>query len=163
VEAELKTIPLTQGYVATVSNKDYKRVSQFNWAASVDPNTVYARRTVRDGNKRSTQYLHVFIMGVSGVDHKDHNGLHNYRGNLRVASTRQNARNLRLSSRNTSGYKGIVHHGPTGLWQVRIRIVGRRLSLGYFIDKRKAALAYDKAARRLFGKFAMTNAKLGLL
>ena len=42
-------------------------------------------------------------------------------------------------------------------WQVRIGVNRKRLNLGRYSDKIKAACVYNKAARKFFGPFAYQN------
>jgi hypothetical protein len=61
----MKTITLTQGFVALIDEADYDRVSAFKWSATKTKN-VYGVRKVRTASGRTTsQRLHRFIMGVT--------------------------------------------------------------------------------------------------
>jgi hypothetical protein len=102
-------------------------------------------------------------MGFPGcvVDHIDRDGLNNTRGNLRLATTTENARNKKQrESRKTAGvYKGVVRENRALAkpWRAKIQVGPRRLHLGRFATAEEAARAYDAAARQLFGSFAATN------
>jgi hypothetical protein len=108
----MQTIPLTQGFVELVDDKDYEAVSQHKWCADVKPRTVYAIRATRktDGTK-TTQYLHRFITDVTDpqieVDHHDHNGLNCQHHNLRVCTHSQNQCNRRRTE-GSSQFKGVT-------------------------------------------------------
>ena len=82
--------------------------------------------------------------------------------NLRICSHSENLQNQKLSSRNTSGFKGVCWNKPAGKWRAMIQLHGKRQHLGLFTTPEAAAEAYDKAALRHYGDFALTNAKLGL-
>ena len=147
-------------YVALVDNEDYASVSQFKWHAHVERSNVYASRNIlRSSGKRTVQKLHNFIMGTTGIDHKDGNGLNCQRHNLRPATKLQNNHNNRAYSDNTSGFKGVVKH-PFNKWRARICVEGKCIHLGTFIDIQDAADAYDEAALQYFGEFALTNKTL---
>ena len=157
----MKTVPLTRGLVAMVSDQDYARVSCYKWVAWKSegrPEFYAVSNYYKPDGTRTRIRMHRIIMGVTNpkisVDHKDHNGLNNQRRNLRVTST-QNSHNYKKPSTNTSGYKGVSRH--TWGWQAGIKLRGKRIYLGLFASKIKAAKAYDRAARRLFGRFALTN------
>ena len=98
------------------------------------------------------------------VDHKEQvDGSHwqDRLSNLRICSRSENTWNQQLSSRNTSGYKGVSWNKLAGKWLGRIQIAGRIKHLGYFHTPEAAAEAYDKAAIQHFGEFSLTNRKLG--
>lgn len=156
----MREIPLSNGLVASVSDKDYERViSAGPWHATKPRGgRVYAQRSIRraDG-RRTTQKLHMFLTGWPQTDHHDGNGLNNTRTNLRDATRTQNNANARRRADNTSGFKGVSWDSRISRWYARIHINGERRWLGYFADARSAALAYDSAARELFGEFARLN------
>lgn len=43
------------------------------------------------------------------------------------------------------------------LWQARITVNGREISLGYFKTIEEAATAYTQGAKRFFGEYARTE------
>ena len=66
------------------------------------------------------------------------------RGNLRWASRSTQRQNTRLiMSTNKSGYRGVCWHKTNNKWVARITYDSKRVHLGYFIDKKEAAKAYD--------------------
>lgn len=149
-----REIPLTQGFVALVDDEDYERViAAGKWHASVEAHTVYARHKVRGKQIR----LHTFLTGWSLADHINGDGLDNRRANLRKATSVQNACNRRLSSENTSGFKGVSRKTGSARWTARIKTQGKAIHLGYFSTPQEAARAYDMAARELHGAFAHLN------
>jgi len=74
--------------------------------------------------------------------------------NLRSATNTQNNGNMKRSSRNTSGYKGVSFCKSGKKWSARIKAHGKNHWLGYFENPSVAHVAYAKAAERLFGEFA---------
>ena len=92
------------------------------------------------------------------VDHINHNGLDNRKANLRFATRTQNNWNRIHHKQNSSSrYKGVAWHKHTKMWAARIGVNGRRIALGYFDNQIDAAKAYDKAAKKHHGEFAVLN------
>jgi AP2 domain len=157
----VKTIQLTQGFVALIDDADFERVSAHKWSATKTKTNVYGIRKIRRGDRNTTsQLLHRFIMGVTNpkldVDHEDHDGLNCQRYNLRVATRTQNNAN-RLKSVGASQYKGVSWDTSRRKWRGCITLNGRTKHVGRFADEISAALAYDAAARAHFGEFALCN------
>jgi hypothetical protein len=62
-----------------------------------------------------------------------------------------------MRKNNTSGYRGVSRSRNATKWLAQITIHGVNKCLGHFDDKVAAALAYNTAARKHFGKFATLN------
>jgi hypothetical protein len=76
--------------------------------------------------------------------------------NLRLATVAQNAWNSK-KRKSRSGYKGVCYDKTKRRWRAAIVNHGRRIHLGYFEDKIEAAKAYDAAAKKYCGQFALLN------
>lgn len=153
----MKTIPLTQGQVALVSNVDYQSLNKFKWYAHKDRHakTFYALRHRKDENGKAMRWgMHNEVRGRKFVDHKNGNGLDNRRANLRPATPSQNMHNQQLRTNNTSGAKGVYWHKVAKKWAARISVNYERVYLGLFDNVEDAVDAYVKAARKHFGNFA---------
>jgi hypothetical protein len=92
------------------------------------------------------------------VDHWNHDGLDNRRENLRVCTKAQNNHNCRKhrwhnGEYTSSKYKGVCWNKTEKKWMAYIH----RKTLGYFRTEEEAALAYNAAATRDFGEFAVLN------
>jgi len=159
-----RRIPLTQGKYAIVDPEDYERLNQHKWHAASRGSLCYARRNARcpkTGKKLYIQ-MHREVMNPPDhlyVDHINHNGLDNRKANLRLATPAQNVINRAIIKRKTSPskYKGICWHKHIRKWQAQICYGGKHKTVGYFVDETEAAKAYDNAARKYHGEFAVLN------
>lgn len=144
-------IPLTQGKFTIVDEADAESVLRVgSWCAIRAPHTWYAGR----GKPR----IHVHAMiGGSGADHANRNGLDNRRVNLRPATASQQQANRRPFSNNTSGYKGVCLRQLDRKWVAHIQVDGRKRYLGSFADAADAARAYNRGALEAFGEYAWLN------
>jgi hypothetical protein len=153
-----KSIPLSQGKVALVDDADYDRLAAYRWFLS---GPGYAVGFVPSGNGRfRLEYMHRLIMQPADgqlVDHINGDSLDNRQTNLRFATPQQNLQNKRLSSLSCTGLKGVGWHKERRKFHARIQLQGIRYHLGFFEDAETAALAYDCAAKLLFGEFAACN------
>lgn len=163
-----REIPLTQGQVALVDDEDYDLVSQYSWYASFNPsmNGYYAVAHISASGSRKICGMHRLLMNAPSslcVDHINHNTLDNTRNNLRLCTKGQNQANQKLHGNNTSGYKGVNWHSKARIWCANLRIGSRKIYLGSYDSPLLAAIAYDNAAKKMCGEFALTNQQLGLL
>jgi hypothetical protein len=167
----MKRISLTRELFALVDDADFDWISQWKWYAAKNHNTWYAERSQRtraaDGSFVFVHFLmHRVILGVASgvkVDHEDRYGLNNQRGNLRPATTSQNAMNRVRRRGGSSRFKGVTWRPRQRQWEAAIRCgsVGEggseRRYLGLFRNEEDAARAYDTAAAASFGEFARLN------
>lgn len=156
----MKELPLTQGKVALVNNKDYSSLAQYRWCALRFGNGVYAGRR---GPGNRLILLHRFLLFGNKksrleVHHRDGNGLNNMRRNLIACTHRDNLRGFQRARGRYSKFRGVSYDPRYGRWIARIRIsVKKLISLGRFDYEIQAAKAYDRAARRFYGTFACPN------
>lgn len=99
----------------------------------------------------------LYVHGVwpqADVDHIDGDPSNNRIDNLRSVTHAQNTLNSRQRPVGISGLRGVTLHRNTGLWNSRIRLNGRQVSLGYFQDAQEAHKAYLAAVEKQHGEFA---------
>jgi hypothetical protein len=161
----MKRIALTKGKEALVDDQDYEYLMQWKWKASHNRNTFYANACTSRTYPGGRQYfsMHRLVAAQIGfplgdkVDHVNRNGLDNQRNNLRPATNVQNSGNQKIHRTNTSGYRGVTWRKARGRWRAEIRIDGKLIELGSFNDPMEAAKAYNEAALKYFGEFAVLN------
>jgi hypothetical protein len=91
---------------------------------------------------------------TSDIDHINQIKSDNSLGNLRLCTRAQNIANRKQK---TSIYKGVSYDKRHECFYSRIMLNGEYYHLGTFQDAISAALAYDEAAKKLYGDFADTN------
>ena len=105
--------------------------------------------------------MHRKVMGAHGkivVDHINHNGLDNRKVNLRFATFSQNSMNFRTRRKaRTSKYRGVRFVKRINRWTARIAYNKKQKHLGCFVDEKAAAEAYNEAAKKYHGEFAVLN------
>lgn len=164
----MSEIKLNLGKVALVDDEDLDRIlTQYNkWMAINTSNDCWYAYTARRAGpriegKKINFIMHREILGLTPgdgklVDHINGNGLDNRRANLRIATTHQNAQNTRRAL-GGAGVRGVTWDRDRQKWMAQIKAGGRKYHLGRFDEKIAAALAYNEAARRYHGEFAVLN------
>lgn len=157
-----KWLPLSRGKFALIDADVFEDVNRWNWSYHTNGHAFHG------GGGTPTVLLHRYIMRAKPneeIDHKNNrNRLDNRRSNLRKTNRFGNSHNTsKFRGSHSSRFKGVQWRTANqrgsrqGAWLVRICGHGQRHFLGYFSSERKAARAYDRAARRLHGKFARLN------
>lgn len=152
----MKEILLTQGKVAIVDSEDYEWLSQWKWQY----HEGYATTAIYnpDGQTQTRVWMHRLIMDCPDdmvVDHRDGNGLNNFRSNLRVCTPNQNKYNQRPQEGRLSIYKGVTVRD--GKYIARISKDETLYHIGVFTDEIASANAYNHYALQYFGEFARLN------
>lgn len=148
-------IRLTRGLFAKIDSADFVWLNQWKWhAVRTKQGRLYAARTINGGEK---VYMHRVILGGLGIldgEHADGDGLNNQRFNLRPATRSQNQANRRKFG--AAIYRGVYPNRK--LFRTRVSLVsGGLFHVGSFVCPKEAALAYDAAARLIWGPFARLN------
>lgn len=117
-------------------------------------NKGYVRIGIRGKSYLAHRLAFLYMTGKipAKVDHKDTVKNNNAWGNLRGATSSQNTCNSNLSSRNTSGIKGVTW--SDGVWEARINLNGVRYYLGRFNSVEEAAEVVKAHRNKLHGDFS---------
>lgn len=148
---------------AFVNHNDAIRLNLFQKCISVHryQRSKYLWAETRSNKKREANSVHRMILNPPDymqVDHIDHNGLNNRRHNLRLATRSENAKNQRLQNQDKSSkFKGVTWRASRNKWIAQIGLSGIRTHLGLFVKEIDAAIAYNRAATKHFGEFALLN------
>lgn len=157
----MKQITLPNGKVALVDDEDFERVNAYKWGVLITKGKAYVWRYVYSGGKRKGVYLHREIMdtpqGMS-VDHIDGDGLNNQKSNMRNCTHQENLFNERKKAKTSSIFKGVWWDNARKRWAASLRLNGKTIHLGRYDDEVEAALAYNSAAIKNFGKYSNLNA-----
>lgn len=156
----MKQIRLTRGLFALVDDDVFEWASKFKWFAHWRGSAFYAARTEYspNGGKCKTISLHREILSAAVgtlVDHKDRDTMNCRRENLRFADRAGSARNR--SPFKGRKFKGVFFRKDKLRWRAGIGVNWKMIWLGHFDSDIEAAKAYDIAARKHFGKFAVLN------
>lgn len=145
---------------------DHDLVKEIKWYVDKgDDDVFYAKGRVKKRHRKEgvpiIARMHRLLMGVSDgsiqVDHIDHNGLNNRRGNLRIATQPQNSGNMRVAKDSTTGYKGVTYKKKKDLYVTRIRVNSKLIHGQSTKNIYEAALRYNELAIKYFGEFACLN------
>ena len=159
-------VPLTQGKVAVIDAADYEKVAPYKWRALKTRTGTYAVTEEYLGFYDKTIVkrailMHRLVMDAGpneDVDHIDKDTLNNQRANLRRCTRQQNIwANGPISRENrTSSFKGVSYrpnHAGAKKWLARVA----RKHIGYYATEIEAAVAYNEAAKAIYGDFAYQN------
>lgn len=124
----MKTIKLTQNKFAVVDDEDCERLNHYKWYANWDGYNWYAiRNSPRRGGKRVKIHMHREILDATEdikVDHRNSDGLCNFKENLRLCTHQQNGFNRRYPSKNNKlGIKGVYWHKQYKKFSAQIKLV----------------------------------------
>ena len=124
----------------------------------------YLMVTLMNDGERSSKKIHKIVASAFlenpenkiNVDHISRDRTNNHVNNLRWATASENAQNRSITSRNTSGVKGVSFHKSSQKWRAQIDADGRKIYLGSFEDKNDAIVARENAEIYHFGEFRST-------
>ena len=148
----MKTIPLTRGRVALVSDEDYTKLSAHSWHFDGRYASGYM-----DGRKVRMHRVIANTPNSMQTDHINGDKLDNRRDNLVVCTRSENIHNKPASRINTSGYRGVCWDKERGRWMAYVSFRGKRKTLGRFTDIMEAAKAYNDALDRYFPESRWKN------
>jgi hypothetical protein len=156
VDGDVAYITLTKECAAIIDVCDLHLVKNFNWHVNKAGGVLYAARNSYKNKTHKKILMHRVILDMKFgemIDHINGNGLDNRRCNLRAATKSENAQNQGLSSKNTSGYKGVTFHKKDKKWYARICLNKKSKYLGSFETAQSANLAYQLASKELHANF----------
>lgn len=147
----MQKIKLTKGKFAIVDDRDFSYLSQWKWYAGEGQGGCYAQRSSVNKNTKSGRSIilmhRVILCAGKGeyIDHQNHNTLDNTRQNLSKGSSRDNQRNQKLFSSNTTGFQGLWYDKNRKRWRATIGVNNKDVFIGRYKDKEDAIKARKEA------------------
>jgi len=139
-----------------VDEQDLERVAMHKWFALSKRGRAFS---IQANGEKHLILSRLILDAPKGlqVDHINGNIFDNRRSNLRIVSNQQNQWNSRKRKRTSSKYKGVCLNKAAGKWVSAIYKDRKYFYLGFFVSEDEAALAYNKAAKEMFGEYASLN------
>jgi hypothetical protein len=100
--------------------EDTHHLQDRKWSAKQKRKGPRSIAQTNSGGKQEIT-LHGLILGAAEVDHRDHDGLNNRRGNLRPVTQSQNLGNARWRV-GRSGFRGVKRAHDTLYWEPALPI-----------------------------------------
>lgn len=151
-------VKLTKGLVAFIDDEDFDKIKNFKWCFGGGYALSYVKGSYARG-KCEYVYMHRVIMNAPKeleIDHINRNKIDNRKINLRLCDHSQNTMNVKRKPE-SSKYKGVHFCKETDKWRAKISAYGKTICLGRFNSQEEAASAYDHAAKKHHGDFAVLN------
>ena len=121
----------------------------------------YKKVNFHKNGKSKTVYIHqlvaeAFLLNPDNkkcIDHIDNDKENNNISNLRYATHIENSQNRSISSKNTSGVKGVHFNKANNKWRACIVIDYKSIHIGYFETLEEAKIARQARANLEFGEY----------
>ena len=156
-----RCIRLTNGMYTIVDPENFDWLNNYKWHCKPSSTNFYAVTYIIRNNIRIKEYMHRLVLSAPPhlfVDHINRKSLDNRKANLRHATAKQNMWNRDYGKNlGTSKYKGVHWAKREGKWRALITVSRKTKHLGFFFDEKSAARAYDEAAKKFHGEFAVLN------
>jgi len=148
-----------------IDDEDFEKYSKIRWRARNNHGSnmfyiasyVYVEGTKKRKNIELGRYLLDAQKGEI-IDHINRDTLDNRKCNLRICSTAENNRNtIKRKDGLTSNYKGVYWKKEMKKYCAQINFNRKKIFIGYYDNEDQAAIAYNIAAVKYFGRFARPN------
>lgn len=154
------SVRIGSGRYTIVDIEDYELTIKYPWEYHIKKGKGYASCKIRVGYGKRRKSLHRLIMNADNgvmVDHKNRNTLDNRRYNLRFCTFSQNSMNSCSRNGSSSKYKGVHWSCHWHVWRAVIKANKKIYQIGSYDNEDDAALAYNEAAMKYHGEFAVLN------
>ena len=150
----MKIIYTSKGEEIFVDDEDYLELNCYSWHLN---NGKYAvRNSTKNNGKRTSIAMHRTIMNAKEgefVDHINHVTFDNTKKNLRICTIQENSRNRNIARNNTSGVTGVYFRNDSNQWRAMIKVDGKMIGLGHYLNFEDAVKAREEAEIKYFGEF----------
>lgn len=156
-------IELTQGQFATIDLEDEHLTYPYKWYACRSSDGSWYAHGVIPGERAHVGLNRLVMDAQPGqvVAFVDGDGLNCTKENLRIGDGFTVVRlthSEKLDKKRTkAAFRGISRARKLDRWRAKIVVGGKSIHLGTFDAPEDAAKAYDMAARKYYGAYAVTN------